>query len=264
MAIISIMAWRIGGILDINRQFDWIEENGFEAVSFHASAGFPGKWQGISLIGLDDSKIAFLRKRLEVFKRIEIHAPFEYELRQPDKGLFNQLVRICQAGVKLGASVITVHSQQPGYDEINKRIIWKNQIETLSSLLNGTDTQIGLELTSGFEILDEISSCNVGITLDVGHMFLRDEKGSRPIDRYGSMNSVIHLLGNRLVHLHIHDYDSRFDHIELGTGVIDFKEIFLALKNIKYNGIFCLELNPERVTPDGILRSAEFIREGMK
>lgn len=44
---ICMMAWRIGEMLDIDTQLEWIREAGFDGVGFHASPGEPGQWQGI-------------------------------------------------------------------------------------------------------------------------------------------------------------------------------------------------------------------------
>lgn len=222
MAVISLMAWSIGEIIDIYRQFDWIEENGFEAVSFHVSAGLPGIWQGIPLIEFDDSKLTFLRKRLKAFKNVEVHAPFEYEFCKSDVDSFKQLSQICHWCVKLGVSVITIHSMEPENDDTINRALCKDQIVALSILVEGSGTRIGLELTSGFDILEEVNVPNVGITLDVGHMFQKDSKGRQPLSTYQTVGSVIRLLGKKLVHVHIHDYNGIADHIEPGTGNINF------------------------------------------
>jgi hypothetical protein len=44
---ICMMAWRIGEMLDIGAQPEWIREAGFDGVGFHASPGEPDEWQGI-------------------------------------------------------------------------------------------------------------------------------------------------------------------------------------------------------------------------
>jgi hypothetical protein len=45
---LGFMVWRIGDILEFDRQVEWIANAGFESISFHASAGAPGKWRGVS------------------------------------------------------------------------------------------------------------------------------------------------------------------------------------------------------------------------
>ena len=44
---ICLMAWRIGEMLHIDAQLEWIREAGFDGVGLHANPGVPGQWQGI-------------------------------------------------------------------------------------------------------------------------------------------------------------------------------------------------------------------------
>ncbi len=44
---ICMMAWRIGEILDIDAQLEWIREAGFDGAGLHADPGEPDEWQGI-------------------------------------------------------------------------------------------------------------------------------------------------------------------------------------------------------------------------
>jgi sugar phosphate isomerase/epimerase len=263
MVHVSNMAWRIGEVLDIGRQLDWIEENGFDAVSFHASPGTPGKWQGIPLADLREPELERLRRRLSAFQGVEVHAPFDHQLRQPDEGTFDALLRVCRAAAAIGAGVVTVHSRQPGLEDGQAREIWRGQLGRLSETVAQTPTRIGLELTGAFDILGEVDAPAVGITLDVGHMYQKDVDGRLPLEPSQKLGPVIESLDGRLVHLHMHDYNGTVDHIELGCGFLDFVDVFSALRSIGYHGMLCLEMNPDRVTPEGMLRSARFIRTGM-
>ena len=46
---VGVMLWRIGDLLDMDAQMDWILEQGFEAGAFHAAPGKPSTWKGIDL-----------------------------------------------------------------------------------------------------------------------------------------------------------------------------------------------------------------------
>ena len=62
------------------------------------------------------------------------------------------------------------------------------------------------------------------------------------------------------MHLHVHDVNGNTDHIEIGTGCIDFDEMTDGLKDIGYLGGMCLEMNPNQVSPEGIRRSKEYLQ----
>ena len=76
----------------------------------------------------------------------------------------------------------------------------------------------------------------------------------------GGIGNLIRHIGAALFHLHLHDVEGEVDHLEAGTGVVEFGEVAAALKNIGYPHNATLELNPDRVTPEGIRRSAAYVR----
>jgi sugar phosphate isomerase/epimerase len=59
----------------------------------------------------------------------------------------------------------------------------------------------------------------------------------------------------------VHDNTGTVDHIEIGTGQVDWDDTIRAIAEIRYRGSMILEPNPDRVTPEGIRRSAGFLRE---
>ena len=77
-------------------------------------------------------------------------------------------------------------------------------------------------------------------------MYHHDGVGYRP---YGSIEGLVEFLNEVLFHLHVHDYDGTNDHIEVGTGRIDFDGMLKGLGAIGYRGALCLELNPDRCPP---------------
>ncbi len=84
--------------------------------------------------------------------------------------------------------------------------------------------------------------------------------GARLTDPAAMIPPLIQRLGAKIFNIHLHDVDEISDHTEIGAGCVDFAGFFEALKQIKYDGAICLELNPARVAPEGILRSAACIR----
>lgn len=263
MASVGNMSWRIGDITNIYDQLDWAYENGLRAASFHGCAGYPPVWEGAALLDMNDCELKKLEKSLLRFERVEVHMPFKAILDPYGEGCIDEIVNIAERAEAVGATVATIHSkqarpEQPEYDE------WKRQIEKLSKASKGK-IKLCLELTSGFEVLNSLDAANVGFTLDIGHMvqpmdLWSDGVMTVPMTRYPSWHELISSISHKLWHTHIHDYNGTLDHIPLGHGSIDYNEVFEALQTVNYDGMYCLELNPDRMVPNDILLSAEKIR----
>ena len=263
MTYVSNMAWRIGETINIYDQLDWCLEHGLRAVSFHAHAGYPGEWEGAPLLDMDGCALEKLKRSLRRFDGIEVHMPFQAILDPLGEGCVEEIARIAEKAEYVGADIATIHSRQvppthPAYDT------WRRQIERLSGMSRGR-IKMCLELTAGFEVLDTVDAPNVGFTLDIGHMvqpmdLWSDRNMTVPLSRYASWDALITSIAPRLWHSHLHDYNGEIDHIPLGHGKIDYKAVFDAYRKIGYAGMYCLELNPNRMVPEDIVRSADIIR----
>lgn len=90
-------------------------------------------------------------------------------------------------------------------------------------------------------IIERIGSSKFGICLDTGHLNLTDK----------NQREFILKAGDKLKALHIADNDGNTDQhlMPFNRGTVDFPEIIKALKEIKYNGIFNLEIPGERSIP---------------
>ena len=255
---IGCMIWRIGDILDFDAQLDWIRDAGFEAVSFHASSGSPGKWRGVDPAETDRNDRRRLRERLSRFSMCEVHAPFSYELT-PDRtsDAIEELRPVIEFSGDVGASILTIHGEPPVITPCSSEP-WYEALDKLSKMSYHAGLVIGLEITRGFEWLKAPRRPNIGVTLDVGHVYLNEGEGHRP---YETIGGLVRALSDAMVHIHIHDYDGTHDHIEIGTGCIDFDELLHSLVTVGYEGALCLELNPDRVSPEGIRRSASSLRK---
>ena len=107
---------------------------------------------------------------------------------------------------------------------------------------------------------------NVGFTMDVGHMvqpmdLWSDHTMTVPLSRYDSWETLLASISDKLWHAHLHDYNGVLDHIPLGHGTVNYTEVFAAFRKAGYEGMYCLELNPNRMVPEDIVRSADRIRE---
>ena len=95
--------------------------------------------------------------------------------------------------------------------------------------------------------LDEIvQELDAHITMDVGHA----NNMKFPISEM--------LKSPRIKHIHLSDNDGSFDsHNALGSANIDFKSLFLELKNIDYKGILVVEVN----NPQAVFESLDFLKK---
>ena len=262
---IGFMAWRIGEILDFDAQIAWVRDAGFRGFSFHASPGVPGQWRGVDPVTADRAERERLRDRLAAFSICEVHAPFALRLtRRAPLIAVERLAPIIAFAGDVGASVVTVHPEAGGDIEMGRSAAWQEALDKLDTMAGHAGVVIGLETLTGcvdFEWLVEAGLENMGVTLDVGHMYL---DGGAPYRPYGTIGGLVRRLGALLVHVHVHDYDGTHDHIEVGTGKVEFDDLLRSAARVGYAGALCLELNPDRVSPEGMLRSRDFLQVKME
>ena len=255
MLKIGNMAWRIGRLLDVNRQIAWTQAAGFDGVGFHASAGAPGVWRGIEPSRCGPEERARLRGKLAEFRFAEVHAPFAIELRTETlaDGL-TALEPVLGFARDVGAGVVTIHAQLAGV----KPAAWLGAMQELDAKAASAHTVAALEIVAGFAAVQAWNLPHVGVNLDVGHMVLA---ANRPVlERFGGLGNLIRAVGERLVHLHLHDVDAEADHLEIGTGSVNFGEIIGALGDIHYDGTATMEMQPDRVSPGGMRRGLGRLR----
>lgn len=256
---LGVMIWRIGDILEFDEQVAWIGEAGFESLGFHASRGGPGQWRGVDPADTDAAGRRRLRKRLADFRQCEIHAPFDAQpSANTSEDVLRRLEEVLQFASDVGVAVVTVHADNPPpLGDEGAAGNWHQALDRLDRAAEKAQVRMGIEFFSGFEWLRKPRRDWIGATLDVGHMYFDHLPGYRP---WGTIGEQIRYLDDLLFHLHLHDNTGEVDHIEIGTGKVDWDDTLLALAGIGYRGSMILEPNPDRVSPEGIRRSAETIR----
>jgi sugar phosphate isomerase/epimerase len=102
------------------------------------------------------------------------------------------------------------------------------------------------------EFINRVDNSVIGLNCDVGHFYCAGEDPAE----------VIRNLAGHIHHLHIEDIKQRIhNHIICGQGEMDFKSIFDALKDIKYNGFISVELYPYQDNPvDAGKESLRFLK----
>jgi len=117
----------------------------------------------------------------------------------------------------------------------------------LETILNGTEL---------IEVLDRLNHPAVSVVYDTGNRvaFGHDLPGD------------VRLLGSRISHVHIKDKNVANENVILGTGLVNFLQVFEALAEINYNGAYTFETyrgkNPLRTAAYNIELIKYFYKEG--
>ena len=117
----------------------------------------------------------------------------------------------------------------------------------LETILNGSEL---------IEILDLINHPAITVVFDTGNRIAFGH----------DLAADIRLLGNRISHVHIKDKNIENQNVTLGTGLVNFKDVFEALNDIKYEGPYTFETqrgkNPSRTAAYNIALVNYFYAEG--
>ena len=118
--------------------------------------------------------------------------------------------------------------------ELAKNAYKKGVVLSLENMLAYSDVQrVGTNVTELRQIIESLPVENVGICLDTGHAHFNRLDVSKETRDADSL----------LIDLHVNDNDSSGDqHRVPGGGTIKWLSFMKALREIKYSGIFTLEI----------------------
>ncbi len=149
----------------------------------------------------------------------------------------------------MGASVMVCHF---GASEESKRTV-VDMLEELEDSTIRLANENGKDLRDYMALVDEVGSNRFGMVVDVGHT--RDEDGVNPFIKPDRARDTLAQCGPRLIHLHLHDF-LETDHIAPMDGNLQWAEVFGALKDIDYQGLFMFEaLFP----PEGAVNRPKYV-----
>ena len=100
------------------------------------------------------------------------------------------------------------------------------------------------------ELVDSVKNENIGVVYDTGNRALTCDK---PLDEIKKLNS-------RIKHIHLKDIRKNIGNVPIGTGVVDFKNIFILLNDIKYNGCFSFENHRGKDPIETAIHNINFIK----
>jgi sugar phosphate isomerase/epimerase len=252
------MVWRIGSLFDFYDQIAWIHDNGFEEVSFWTCKGETGVWQGFDVLRAKEEEINRLRQSLKCFNMVDLHIG-PIDTREIDSSLVSQDPEVRRMAIKLletifqfareiKTNIITIHDGSGS--ELNRSTILSNlarSLRELDELAGKYGIRLGVEMAENLDFIQAADFHNVGLTFDTGHIAARQDMLAQ--------GELIKALGKRIFHVHVHDYDGKYDHLPIGEGRLNFDEILNALLKTDYKRALCIELNPDRALPKQILES---------
>lgn len=175
------------------------------------------------------------------------------------------LVRAVRIAADLGAAAMSFWSGTAP-DGLPDAVAWDRLVAGCAPIIteaDALDVPVGLEPEPGMfvDTLDRFDELlgradapdRLGITLDVGHCQCLEP---RPI------GECVRRAGARLVHVQIDDMRRGVhEHLEFGTGDIDFPPVLAALAGIGYSGLVSVELpRHSHAAPDVARRSLRFLR----
>ena len=191
-------------------------------------------------LDVEDSKfVSFVRKETERsgIKVVSTHSPgYNYTSEDEDHrtAAVAQGVTAARVSEELGAGVMVCHFRP---DEPSER-----SITEMLDQLDGTSIKLAIEngrdLAEHTSFVDRIGSERFGMVVDVGHT--RDDDEVNPFIKRDRARETMAQCGQRLIHLHLHDWVDR-DHFSPLDGALQWGEVFAAFKDIGYKGYFMFE-----------------------
>ena len=116
-----------------------------------------------------------------------------------------------------------------------KKFINNLNMHQVMNLIKKYNVKLALELDMpAIEIVEALKFANpdlIGICLDSGNLWHYSDS---PIDD-------IHIISDRIIHVHIKDRDKNGENVILGKGLVDFNALSIALESINYSNLLTLE-----------------------
>lgn len=262
----------------------WAADHGFQALDLSCYP-WPPVYGSLSARTLSKEQRRDLVDATRSFKRIDLHAPFiDFNLVSPNPAIrdlsFHEIRAAMELGSELGANTITVHTGRAhammSPEEEREHVV--AGLERLVEEATKLGVVVGVEVADyfgpveRFDLLERFPVTAIGVTLDVGHIAMTGDRWCDPrrfppdvaarlaqpgFAPFGTIGGFIRYLGQRLVHVHIHDFAQGVDHLPIGEGQLDFNDLFAALRDTGYRGALSLEINIHRPLSDTLASKAK-------
>lgn len=176
---------------------------------------------------------------------VSVHGNLQRKYNDPDdekrRAAAAQLLEEVRFAEEAGAGILVAHF---GTNDQSRKTVTEllGQTKDLRIRLTVENMRGGLRPYAAF--VDKIGSKRFGMTVDIGH--IRDADGVNPLVKRGRASEVFAQGGRRVWHLHLHEtfgLKTKPDHRPPmhRDGIIEWGEVFTALKAIDYRGVFLFE-----------------------
>jgi sugar phosphate isomerase/epimerase len=165
-----------------------------------------------------------------------------------------------RAAERMGADIFVCHFHNQPPAETTCR----EMLDELADCKVRIATENGINLTPYTEFVDAFATERLGITIDIGHTREPAEDWLNPFTAPGRAKAIVDLCGQRLIHMHIHDYHNNEDHRPPFEGEIQWADLFEALDGIGYNGALMFESLPVHSPDDTLRKVGTFPEEFVK
>jgi sugar phosphate isomerase/epimerase len=176
---------------------------------------------------------------------VSVHGNLQRKYNDPDdekrRAAAAHLLEEIRFAEEAGAGILVAHF---GTNEKSRKTVTEllEKTRDLRVRLTVENMRGGLRPYAAF--VDKIGAKRFGMTVDIGH--IRDADGVNPLVKRGRASEVFAQGGRRVWHLHLHEtfgLKTKPDHRPPmhRDGIIEWDEVFTALKAIDYRGVFLFE-----------------------
>lgn len=193
---------------------------------------------------------------------VSVHGNLQLKYNDPDdekrRSAAAHLLDEIRFAEEAGAGILVAHF---GTNDQSRKTVMELLEKTKDLRVRLTVENMRGSLKPYAAFVDKIGSKRFGLTVDIGH--IRDADGVNPMVKKGRAGKVFSQGGRRVWHLHLHDtFDlkTKPDHRPPmhRDGIIEWGEVFTALKAIDYKGVFLFEDGRGEEPEQWIRLAAEF------
>jgi sugar phosphate isomerase/epimerase len=193
---------------------------------------------------------------------VSVHGNLQRKYNDPDdekrRAAAAHLLDEVRFAEQAGAGILVAHF---GTNDQSRKTVTELLEKTGDLRIHLTVENMRGSLKPYAAFVDKIGSQRFGLTVDIGH--IRDADGVNPLVKQGRAGEVFAQGGRRIWHLHLHetfDLKTKPDHRPPmhPDGIIEWGEVFAALKAINYPGLFLFEDGRGEEPGEWVRLAAEF------